>query len=222
MGCGYHLKWMPLLLNSASRIRKSSMDSFEVLFVAYSVAVSTLIISYLSLSSFYFFSFLAFQCYGSQSYIFYSFYYEDYQLSYCFPCCYTFLFLPLPFLFPFMFPSIPYIQSSSSCSSRPILPSFSMSYLSLASISLNFSLFCSSISRIVFILKPACRVLFLRMKHILSRPSHSKQSMLGRGFLGSMRTIELSTLGGGLKLLRPTLIRWSTRANSCTLTLSLQ
>jgi hypothetical protein len=48
------------------------------------------------------------------------------------------------------------------------------------------------------------------MKQILSNPSHSRKSMSGSGFLGSILTILDSTFGGGLKLFFPTFIKWST------------
>ncbi|KAL3843533.1 hypothetical protein ACJIZ3_000936 [Penstemon smallii] len=48
--------------------------------------------------------------------------------------------------------------------------------------------------------------------------SLSSERPSGRGFLGSIRTTEESTLGGGLKLFLPTLSKWLTRANSCVFT----
>src|SRR3989338_3488877 len=69
-----------------------------------------------------------------------------------------------------------------------------------------------------FLRKMPERVLFLRPKHKRSRPSHSTKLMSGGGTLGSMDTTDESTLGGGRKLLRDTLIRCRTRASSCVLT----
>jgi hypothetical protein len=46
--------------------------------------------------------------------------------------------------------------------------------------------------------------------------------MFGSGCRGSILTTDDSTLGGGLKLLRPTFIKWSTRERSCTFAESLQ
>ena len=65
-------------------------------------------------------------------------------------------------------------------------------------------------------------VLFLRMKHSLTSPSHSVKLIGGGGYFGSILTTLDSTLGGGLKLFLETLIRWSTFANNYTLTESLQ
>jgi len=45
------------------------------------------------------------------------------------------------------------------------------------------------------------------MKQILSKPSHYKKSISGKGFFGSILTIDDSTFGGGLKLFFPTLIK---------------
>lgn len=44
-------------------------------------------------------------------------------------------------------------------------------------------------------------------KHSRRRPSHSLKLTSGGGFLGSMRTTELSTFGGGRKLFLPTFMR---------------
>ena len=68
----------------------------------------------------------------------------------------------------------------------------------------------------------APKVLFFLKKHRRTRPSHSVKLIGGGGYLGSILTTLLSTLGGGLKLFLDTLMRWSTRANSYTLTLNLQ
>jgi hypothetical protein len=56
-------------------------------------------------------------------------------------------------------------------------------------------------------LKMAPKVLFFLIKHNLTRPSHSVKLIGGGGYLGSMRTTELSTLGGGLKEFLDTLIK---------------
>jgi hypothetical protein len=60
------------------------------------------------------------------------------------------------------------------------------------------------------VLKAPPSVLFLRPKASRTSPSHSSSGMGGGGWRGSMRTTLLSTLGGGLKLLRPTLSRCDT------------
>ncbi len=52
--------------------------------------------------------------------------------------------------------------------------------------------------------KIAPRVLFFLPKQTRISPSHSLKLTGGGGFLGSMRTTLLSTLGGGLKLFFPT------------------
>lgn len=70
-------------------------------------------------------------------------------------------------------------------------------------------------------LKILPRVLFLRPKASLTRPSHSTKLTFGGGFLGFRRTTEESTLGGGRKLFRPTLIRCVTLDSNCVLTESL-
>ena len=54
--------------------------------------------------------------------------------------------------------------------------------------------------------KIAPRVLFFLPKQTRISPSHSLKLTGGGGFLGSMRTTLLSTLGGGLKLFLPTCI----------------
>jgi len=82
--------------------------------------------------------------------------------------------------------------------------------------------FSCSIATTCLILKIAPSVLFLRIKHSLTSPSHSVKFMGGGGYLGSILTTLDSTLGGGLKLFLDTLIRWSTLASNYTLTDSLQ
>ena len=82
--------------------------------------------------------------------------------------------------------------------------------------------FAYSIFNIFLSLKIALNVLFFLKKQSLTRPSHSMKLMGGGGYLGSILTTLLSTFGGGLKLLRPTFIKWSTLAKSWTFTLSLQ
>ena len=57
------------------------------------------------------------------------------------------------------------------------------------------------------ILKIAPNVLFLRMKHNLTSPSHSVKFIGGGGNFGSILTTLDSTLGGGLKLFLETFIR---------------
>jgi hypothetical protein len=47
-------------------------------------------------------------------------------------------------------------------------------------------------------------------KQMRTRPSHSSKFTGGGGLRGSMRTTLESTLGGGLKLLRPTFSKWCT------------
>lgn len=47
-------------------------------------------------------------------------------------------------------------------------------------------------------------VLFFRLKHKRTRPSHSFRFTGGSGFRGSIRTTDESTLGGGRKLFLPT------------------
>ena len=74
--------------------------------------------------------------------------------------------------------------------------------------------FAYSIFNIFLSLKMALNVLFFLKKHSLTRPSHSMKLMGGGGYLGSILTTLLSTFGGGLKLLRPTFIKWSTLAKS--------
>ena len=63
-------------------------------------------------------------------------------------------------------------------------------------------------------LKIAPKVLFFLMKHSLTSPSHSVKLIGGGGYLGSIRTTDDSTFGGGLKLFLETFIKWSTLANS--------
>lgn len=87
---------------------------------------------------------------------------------------------------------------------------------------LHFYAFSFKIAKTFLFLNAACRVLFLRIKQILSNPSHYKKSISGKGFLGSILTILLYTFGGGLKLFLETFIKWSTFANSCTFTLNRQ
>lgn len=74
--------------------------------------------------------------------------------------------------------------------------------------------FAYSIFNIFLSLKIALNVLFFLKKQSLTRPSHSMKLMGGGGYLGSILTTLLSTFGGGLKLLRPTFIKWSTLAKS--------
>ena len=73
-----------------------------------------------------------------------------------------------------------------------------------------------------FTLKMAPSVLFFLIKQSLTRPSHSVKLIGGGGYFGSILTTDDSTLGGGLKEFLDTLIRWSTRARSCTFTDSRQ
>jgi hypothetical protein len=70
--------------------------------------------------------------------------------------------------------------------------------------------------------KIAPNVLFLRVKHSRSSPSHSTKLMGGGGTRGSMRTTLLSTLGGGRKLFFDTFITCEQRASSCELADSRQ
>ena len=52
----------------------------------------------------------------------------------------------------------------------------------------------------------APKVLFFLPKQTRMSPSHSLKLTAGGGFLGSIRTTLLSTLGGGLKLFLPTCV----------------
>mmetsp|Transcript_19615 Transcript_19615/g.39760 ORF Transcript_19615/g.39760 Transcript_19615/m.39760 type:complete len:328 (-) Transcript_19615:95-1078(-) len=79
-------------------------------------------------------------------------------------------------------------------------------------------MFSSSILIVVLTMRTALMVLFLRLNSSLTIPSHSAKSTGGGGFLGSIRTTRLSTLGGGRKLFLPTFISWSTFARSCVFT----
>ena len=80
----------------------------------------------------------------------------------------------------------------------------------------------SSIASVELWWKIAPRVLFFLPKHTRMRPSHSLKLTGGGGFLGSMRTTLLSTLGGGLKLFLPTCMAGHTyhreiqQASECT------
>lgn len=53
-------------------------------------------------------------------------------------------------------------------------------------------------------LKALAKVLFFLLNAIRVKPSHSLYGMGGGGFLGSIRTTDDSTLGGGRKLFLPT------------------
>lgn len=56
--------------------------------------------------------------------------------------------------------------------------------------------FFSSISSTEFVLKIADKVLFLRKKHMRTKPSHSRKLIGGGGFLGSMRmTLHPTSVG---------------------------
>ena len=80
----------------------------------------------------------------------------------------------------------------------------------------------SSIASVELWWKIAPRVLFFLPKQTRMRPSHSLKLTGGGGFLGSMRTTLLSTLGGGLKLFLPTCMAGHTyhqeiqQASECT------
>ena len=100
----------------------------------------------------------------------------------------------------------PYESYSSSFSLNYIFPSCSIIPFSLIVASCFYE-FAFSICKTFLCLKAALRVLFFLMKHILRRPSHSRKSISGKGFLGYILTMLLSTLGGGLKLFLPTFIR---------------
>jgi len=70
----------------------------------------------------------------------------------------------------------------------------------------------SSISNTPFAKKEAFVVLFLRENNILFNPSNSSNFTGGGGSMGTIRTTELSTCGGGRKLFFPTFMMWSTLA----------
>ena len=72
---------------------------------------------------------------------------------------------------------------------------------------LNTLKFSCNIATTCLILKIAPSVLFLRMKQSRTKPSHSVKLIGGGGNLGSILTTLDSTFGGGLKLLRETLIK---------------
>ncbi len=63
---------------------------------------------------------------------------------------------------------------------------------------------------VLFVLNTAPSVLFFLLNASRTSPSHSIRLMGGGGWRGSMRTTLESTLGGGRKLLRPTLSRCDT------------
>lgn len=74
----------------------------------------------------------------------------------------------------------------------------------------------SSISNTPLAKKHAFVVLFLRENRILFNPSNSSNFTGGGGSMGTIRTTELSTCGGGRKLFLPTFMMWSTLAYSWT------
>lgn len=132
-------------------------------------------------------------------------------LAYCCNCCLIFLLSFLLIFYP--------IPTSLFIS---IAPSLAITSISLSLYLLYLSAFSFKIYKTFLFLKVAFKVLFFLMKQTLSKPSHSKKSISGRGFLGSILTIDDSTFGGGLKLFFPTLIKWSTFERSWTFTLRRQ
>mmetsp|Transcript_5025 Transcript_5025/g.11456 ORF Transcript_5025/g.11456 Transcript_5025/m.11456 type:complete len:209 (+) Transcript_5025:1071-1697(+) len=98
---------------------------------------------------------------------------------------------------------------SRVCSSAPSMPPL---------IARCVRMFSESSCSTGLCLSTAERVLFLRLKHKRTSPSHSTKLMGGGGLTGSMRTTDESTFGGGRNEFFDTFIKWSTLARSCVLT----